>query len=148
MVASLLTCSGASVGVSISTQRRMPSRMVVVSKGFAVVSMPLLVARWIRVNATLARFHPRRNRSDGNSALVGPFARGDLFHQFDNAAPELGVLDARERAGQRQTFGSREEIRNVGRRRPFAEAVGAGGAAGTSLEQKRHRDLKYFGDLL
>src|SRR6267142_4311855 len=41
MVTSWLTWSGASVGVSISTQRRMPSRMVEESKGFedVVVSM-------------------------------------------------------------------------------------------------------------
>src|SRR6266699_4818682 len=41
MVTSRLTWSGASVGVSISTQRRMPSRIVAESKGFedAVVSM-------------------------------------------------------------------------------------------------------------
>src|SRR3954452_12494421 len=41
MAASLFTCSGASVGVSISTQRRMPSRMILQSKGLAVVSMML-----------------------------------------------------------------------------------------------------------
>src|SRR5712664_3866153 len=44
MAASLLTCSGASVGVSISTQRRMPSRMVVGLNGLedvAIVSMLL-----------------------------------------------------------------------------------------------------------
>src|SRR5260370_39822079 len=39
MVGSVLAWSGVSVGVSISTQRRMPSRMVLESKGLAVVSM-------------------------------------------------------------------------------------------------------------
>jgi hypothetical protein len=44
MDASLLTCSGASVGVSISTQRRMPSSMVFESKAseeVAVIGVPL-----------------------------------------------------------------------------------------------------------
>src|SRR4051812_11803660 len=41
------------------------------------------------------------------SALVGSFARGDLFDHLDNAAPELGVGDARERAGQGQSLGGR-----------------------------------------
>jgi hypothetical protein len=31
------------------------------------------------------------------SALVGSFTGGDLFDHLDNAAPELGVGDARER---------------------------------------------------
>ena len=31
------------------------------------------------------------------SALVGSFARGDLFDHLDNATPELGIGDARER---------------------------------------------------
>src|ERR1700685_923874 len=47
MVASLLTCSGASVGVSISTQRRMPSRMAFVSNGLegAVLDMLLRTSK-------------------------------------------------------------------------------------------------------
>src|SRR4051795_9558387 len=36
MLASLLTWAGASVGVSISTQRRMPSRIAKASKGLVV----------------------------------------------------------------------------------------------------------------
>jgi hypothetical protein len=32
-------------------------------------------------------------------ALIGSFAGGDLLDQLDNAAPELGVGDVRERAG-------------------------------------------------
>src|SRR5271154_6875689 len=82
------------------------------------------------------------------SALVGAFARGDLLDHLDNAAPKLGVGDARECAGQRQGLGGRQEIRDVSRRGAFGETVGAGGAAGAALEQKRYRDLKYFGDLL
>src|SRR6476660_1646028 len=83
------------------------------------------------------------------SALVRSFARGDLFDHFDNAAPELGIGNARERARERQTLGSREEIRNVGRRGALAVAIGlCGGAARPSLEQERYRHLEYFGDLL
>src|SRR6266481_2791655 len=102
MVTSLFTCSGASVGVSISTQRRMPSRMVLESKGLAVVSMWLFISsgkdRWTGVNVTLARFRARRKPLSVSSALVRSFARGDLFDHLDNASPELGVGDARERA--------------------------------------------------
>ena len=83
-----------------------------------------------------------------SSALVGRFARGDLFDQLDNAAPELGVGDARERTGQGEAFGGCEKIGNVSRRGSFAAAVGTCGAAGSSLEQKRYRDLEYFGYLL
>src|ERR1700730_10901955 len=81
------------------------------------------------------------------STLVGGFARGDLLDQFDDAAPELGIRDARERAGQRQTLRGRQKIGNVSRRGAFGEAF-ARGAARSSLEQKRDRDLKDFGDLL
>jgi hypothetical protein len=38
------------------------------------------------------------------SGLVGSFVRGDLFDQIHNAAPKLGVGDARECAGQRQSL--------------------------------------------
>src|SRR5260370_33194687 len=57
MLTSLFTCSGASVGVSISTQRRMPPRMALESKGLAVVSMWLFICsggdQWTGVNVTL-----------------------------------------------------------------------------------------------
>src|SRR6266404_5891503 len=53
--------------------------------------------RWTGVNVTLARFRARRNPLSVSSALVRSFARGDLFDHLDNASPELGVGDARER---------------------------------------------------
>jgi hypothetical protein len=37
------------------------------------------------------------------SRLLGLFAGSDLFDQVDDAAPELGVGDVGEGAGQRQT---------------------------------------------
>src|SRR5450759_5436114 len=128
----------------------MPSRMTLESKALdeaEVIGMFFFFAGRTR-GATLARFRLKRNPPDESSTLVGTFARGDLFDQFDDAAPELGVGDARERTGQRQALGGRQKIGNVGRRSSFGEAPGVRGAAGASLEQKRYRHLKYFGDLL
>mgnify|MGYP003693793065 CR=1 FL=1 len=48
---------------------------------------------------------------------------GDLLDQFDDTAAKLGIGDAGERARQRQAFGGREKIGNIGRRRAFAEAL-------------------------
>src|ERR1700704_2877949 len=86
--------------------------------------------------------------SPAGLALVRAFSRGDLFDHIDNAASKLGVGDARERTGQRQTLGGCKKIGNISRRSPLAEASGARGAARSSLEQERYRHLKYFGDLL
>src|SRR6187397_2688450 len=105
MVASLLTCSGASVGVSISTQRRIPSRMVLASKGFEAFSMllPVLVIPGCAIvgAAGISGFPGPRTRGRRNDdqflALVRPFARGDLLDHLDDAAPELGIGNARER---------------------------------------------------
>src|SRR4030081_1120789 len=101
MAASLFTCSGASVGVSISTQRRMPSRMVLQSNGLAVVSMcvafitivipgcallgagPESICPMVVVDSGLALRAPR---NDG-LALVGSLARSDLFDQLHDTAP-------------------------------------------------------------
>src|SRR5882724_10276122 len=123
MAASLLTSAGASVGVSISTQRRMPSRMELESKGLVGVPVSMLL--------------PTTETNLCHSALVGTFARGDLLDQFDDTAAQLGIGDARKRARQRQALGSREKIRNVSRRGAFAETVGAGAAARAAVEQKR-----------
>src|SRR5665213_716718 len=150
MLASRLTWSGAPVGVSTSTQRRMPSRMVLESKGLGVVGM-LSPSGDFQLPSSRARDRsrlypssiisfPRSRQLPGRqfrklmSALVGAFARGDLLDQVDDAAPELGVGDAREGAGQRQTLGGREEIGNVGRRGAFGETLGAGGAGRSPLE--------------
>jgi hypothetical protein len=75
------------------------------------------------------------------SALVGAFARGDLLDQFDDATAHFGVGDARERACQRQAFGSREKVGYVGRRAAFAEAFRIDRAARAAVEQKRYRYL-------
>src|SRR6185312_2419585 len=82
------------------------------------------------------------------SALLGRLACGDLLDQIDDAAAELGIADARERARQRQTFRSREEVGDVGRRGSFAETFGRSSAGWTSLEQEGDRDLEDLGDLL
>src|SRR5450755_3739928 len=168
MPTSLLTRSGASVGVSISTQRRIPSRIILESKGLEglAVCMPFPTSETDPCHsAAHRRCEPQMcDCTSGNLgipgsrycvpgmttmlALVGTFAHGDLLDQFDDAAPELGVGDACERAGQRQALGGRQKIGNVSRRGAFGEAFGTGGAAGPSLEQKRNRDLKDLGDLL
>src|SRR5258705_4778050 len=96
--ASLLTCAGASVGVSISTQPRIPSRISVASKGLVIVSMSLLSAKLSIVIGS----RRRASRNDGlfqicaalnqrrlALSLVGAFARRDLLNQFDDAAPKL-----------------------------------------------------------
>ena len=55
--------------------------------------------------STLPGCDRERSETDGLfSALVGTFVRGNLFDQLHNAAPKLGVGDARECAGQRQTL--------------------------------------------
>src|SRR6266404_7158392 len=105
MAASLLTCSGASVGVSISTQRRMPSRIVLESKELvvAVIGASLLsrdLNNVMRSGPRASQLAPRGMTAI--SALVGSFAGSDLFDQFDNTAAKLGVGDAGERARQRQ----------------------------------------------
>src|SRR5215210_868379 len=146
MLANLLTWAGASVDVSISTQRRMPSRMAMASKGLAVVSM--LVGCRVRIGESRgtrdlnpsafsiqSEIHWSELR-DVSSALLRCFARRDLLHQFDNTAPQFDIGDARERAGQCQALGGRQEIGNVGRRAALAETLAARRAARASLEQK------------
>src|SRR5580765_1890796 len=82
------------------------------------------------------------------SALVRAFAGGDLLHQFDDTAVKLGIGDPGECTRQRQAFGGREKIGNIGRRRALAEALYAGRATWAAIEQEGYRYLQYFGDLL
>jgi len=63
--------------------------------------------------AQMRQFPPRRRLL--TSALVRSLAHGDLFDHLDNAAPKLGIADARERPGQRQALRGREKIGNVSR---------------------------------
>src|SRR3974377_1277025 len=102
--------SGASVGVSVSTQRRMLSRMVFASKRLEdVASIP-----------SLLQFNPRAfsgARSEWPiSELFRLLARRDLFDQLDNAASKLGIGNAGKRAGQCQPFRGCEKIRDIGGR--------------------------------
>src|SRR5712672_796159 len=96
----------------------MPSRIKPGSKGLAVVSVivGVFVSCWIRP-MSCARADRRVNRYVAylvtKSALVGAFARGDLLDQLDDTAAHFGVRDARERARQRQAFGSCEKIGNI-----------------------------------
>jgi len=60
----------------------------------------VIVARCVNYVATRAPQTHRFMRLEMPawfSALVGPFTRGDLFDHLDDAAPELGIGDARER---------------------------------------------------
>src|SRR6266850_4724415 len=82
--------------------------------------------------AQMRQFPPRRRLL--TSALVRSLAHGDLFDHLDNAAPKLGIADARERTGQRQALRGGEKIGNVSRWRTFAEASCARSAARSSLE--------------
>jgi hypothetical protein len=64
---------------------------------------------WARFvsEAQLASGHIRAVRRARERSIV--FA-GDLFDQIDDAAAELRLLDARERLGERQAFGCRQEV--------------------------------------
>src|SRR4051794_5605558 len=119
----------------------MPSRMALESKGLAAASD--IGASSLSGNiqqchalAPAGASIGRSGKKDLKSALVGAFARGDLLDQFDDAAAHLGVGDAGEGAGQRQAFGGREKIRNIGGRTAFADAVGVDRAARAAIEQK------------
>ena len=61
---------------------------------------------------------------------------GDLLDQIDDAAAQLGVLDAHERLGQREAVGGREEIRHVGGRGRFGQAVAPAGRRRARLRRK------------
>src|SRR6185295_7101268 len=104
---SWLTCSGASVGVSISTQRRMPSRIGGASKGLVVV-MSYPIQRHPRArnfapgNDGIFQNTKLSNRHGEELALVGAVARRDLLDQFDDGASHFGIADPRERARQCQ----------------------------------------------
>src|SRR3954451_20812410 len=82
------------------------------------------------------------------SALVGAFASRDLLDEIDDRAAHLRIRDSGERLGQGESFGSREEIRDVRWRCAFCEAVRPRHAARTALEQEGHRHLENFGNLL
>src|ERR1700754_5169092 len=144
MVTSRVPRSGASVGVSISTQRRMPSSMVRESNGF---EEGIAVAFVIRRNDGLLQM-PGAAQAKTVSAAVGLFvAAADQFDHVDDGAAQLDVGDEREGADQRKSVGGREEIGDVSRRGRFVKTIRVG-SAGRALEQERYRDLKDFGDLV
>src|SRR5215831_3775158 len=70
---------------------------------------------------------PLKSKRRAFSGLLGHVVSRDLLDQIDNAAPQPGIGDASEGAGQRQPFGSREEVE------PFAKPLG--GAARPAFEQ-------------
>src|SRR5262245_59778528 len=56
---------------------------------------------------------------------------GDLFHQIHDPAAQPRVLDVRERLGQRQAIGARQEVGDVVGNRRFREAILGGLCDGT-----------------
>src|SRR6267143_4190740 len=90
MVTSWLTWSGASVGVSISTQRRMPSRMVEESKGFEEVVSMLSPSQEFN-----HRYSPTWNLYIGGSVFgISMFGRRRSMAQTLNATRPVVVLDS------------------------------------------------------
>src|ERR1700757_605991 len=111
---SLLTCAGASVGVSTSTQRRMPSRMVAESKGFELVSISapaLETVTWGTLHACAGNddigqiWRRLKPECDGASTLVGALAGGNLLDEIHDRAAQLRIADSGKSLGQRQPFG-------------------------------------------
>src|SRR5215475_4355362 len=99
MVASLLICSGASVGVSSSTQRRMPSRICLESNaesgGRAVIHQVLFVGQFSGET---------RRRHEAAKILL------DQFSEFQGRAvlePCADQLDANRQSFWRQADGDR-----------------------------------------
>ena len=82
------------------------------------------------------------------SGRICLLARGHLLNALDDAAPELGIGDAREGAGERQSFRCGKKIRNISGRLRLAQPGESIGASRSAFEQKRHRDLKNIGNLL
>src|SRR5262245_37445148 len=117
----------------------MPSRMTAESNGFcAVIGIPREMSDFCHALVPLGT----SMGEDRRLSFLRGLARGDLLDQIDDTAPELRIGDAGEGARQRQSFRRREEIRNVGRRGLFTEAVGIRRACRTSIEKEGHRDLE------
>src|SRR5690242_1822100 len=103
-----------------------------------------------------ARVNPRAIPDDlgadtppmAGSALLRRLAVGDLLDEIDDAAPKLGIGDAREGAGEGEALGRREEVRDVGGRSALGETVGTGHAGRAALKKEGHRDLEDFRNLL
>src|SRR4029079_3684989 len=88
----------------------------------------------------------RKMSGDSASAL----AAGNLLDQVDDAPPELGIVDAHERLGERQAVGGREKIGHIGGRGRLAEAFRSRhtGNARRPVKEERHRHLKDVRNLL
>src|SRR5882672_1353665 len=81
MSASLLTCAGISVGVSISTHWRMPSRMFVASKGLAVVDvMSRFIAFWSMIRKSGYRFSEKIMLKQRDQRSLAMSCARDLGH--------------------------------------------------------------------
>src|SRR3954468_12136205 len=72
----------------------------------------------------------------------------NLLDQVDNAATKLGIVDPRECAGQRQSFGRCQKIGHIGRRGALTETCAVDSATRDPFEQEGDRNLQNLGDLL
>src|SRR5262249_21878182 len=72
----------------------------------------------------------------------------NLFYEIDDATPHSRTLYSGECLGEGQSFGSRQEIRDVSRRGGILRAMGSGVEVRGTIKKKRHRHLEDFGNLL
>ena len=123
-----------------------------VGQGVFLAASPRAVKMWAAVGESLcavdgsSREVTGRVRSAATRTSLSPAI---FFHQIDDAAPELGVLDPHESLGQGEAFGGGEEIGHIGRRWRFLQPVVMPAVRrGRAFEEERHRNLQDVGDLL
>src|SRR5580692_9501374 len=76
---------------------------------------------------------------------------GDLLDQVDDAPSQLGIIDTRERLGERQPVRGREKIGDIGGRGRLTHVVMARSPQlniRRALEEERDRHLKDVGNVL
>src|SRR5262249_39912818 len=95
-----------------------------------VAASPRAVKMRVRIDVQFESFGraSRRQAPKWDDKVVGRsersiFLAGDLFDQVDNAAAQLRFLDPHESLGESETLGGGEEVRHIGRRGGFFQAV-------------------------
>src|SRR5438874_13058916 len=96
---------------------------------------------------TPARSRCRRQTVRRSVAARLVFAR-DLFHQIDDSAPKLGLLDSGECLSECQSFGGRQEVPQIGWGGRIFRRLGLNVRVWGTFEKERYWDLQYLGDLL
>jgi hypothetical protein len=87
----------------------------------------------------------RAGRESASGRLVDAC---NLFYEVDDATPQSRALYSSECLGKGQSFGSRQEIRDVSRRGGILRAMGPSIEVRGTLKEKRHRYLQDLGNLL